>query len=201
MKRVPLFVLASLLPIYALAFDQEQVAQCAAEPDAMTRLICYDAIAQSLAGEAITETASIDTYWSLKTRLSPSANRNDFWLSTQSKTHIELEGESVSPTLTIACEAAKINVSIDWGMYLGIGSIRIKTYFDKHSNRSRIWSIADDNQTVLLSGSDISFIKKMMKHQQLVTEVTPFGQRPVTAEFDLSELTEAVQPIREACKW
>ena len=32
-------------------------------------------------------------------------------------------------------------------------------------------------------------------------EVTPYVKTPVTAVFDTRELAEAIEPLREACRW
>ena len=72
---------------------------------------------------------------------------------------------------------------------------------DKQKSKTRSWSISTDNKAVFVRGSDISFAKELMKHDKLLTQVTPYGESPVMATFDIRGLTEAIKPLRKTCNW
>ncbi len=75
------------------------------------------------------------------------------------------------------------------------------TRLDKESAVTKAWSISTDNKAVFVSGSNIAFAKQFMEHQSLLAQITPYGESPVMANFDLVGLTDAIKPLRDACKW
>lgn len=197
---VPLLALYLVAAPVSAASDQ-QLLQCSAKSEDSQRLACYDALARMLAGSESAIKHSTNAQWSMVLEELRDEQRTDMRLSVKSQTPLQVDGSDVHAVLTVSCEAGKASVSLNWNMYLGLGSIRMRTHFDGQQNRSNIWLIADDNQTVLLRRSDISFIKTMMRHDKLTTEVTPFGQRPVTVEFNIEGLSEVVKPLRKLCNW
>ena len=203
-KQISACLLGCLLASPVLANPSAQILSCAADSNADSRLACYDALAETLAktrADAHTDTQAVNGQWTVTELDAPGDRSRQVRLTLSAAVATELNQSAGDATLILTCKAAKSRVSMDWGLYLGLGSIRMKTYFDGQSNRSRIWTIAEDNQTIELSGSDISFIKQMIKHNSLITEVTPFGERPITAEFDIRGLANAIVPLREACNW
>lgn len=198
-KQISACLIGCLLASPVFANPSAQILSCAADTNADSRLACYDALAETLADA--TDTPSVNGQWTVTELDAPGDRSRQVRLTLSAAVATELNQSAGDATLILTCKAAKSRVSMDWGLYLGLGSIRMKTYFDGQSNRSRIWTIAEDNQTIELSGSDISFIKQMIKHNSLITEVTPFGERPITAEFDIRGLANAIKPLRKACNW
>jgi len=47
----------------------------------------------------------------------------------------------------------------------------------------------------------VPFVKRLLSAKRLLVETTPFGARPVLAEFPVEGLNEAVAPLRKACGW
>lgn len=47
----------------------------------------------------------------------------------------------------------------------------------------------------------IPFIKTLMTGERVVMRATPFNESPVEFEFRLAGITEAIKPLRSACKW
>ena len=182
---------------------EKEVSRCASEQNADQRLACYDELARMLDGRELSTHQSYGGNWSLESEQHPVLNRTDQRLSVRSDKPVQFDGEAVEeeiyPVLSISCKASKASVSLNWKMHLGRGSIRMRTHFDDSPHRSEIWSIASDYQTVLVRGSDIAFIKAMERHDKLTAEITPFGQRPVTAQFTIAGLTEAIEPLAKPC--
>lgn len=50
-------------------------------------------------------------------------------------------------------------------------------------------------------GRSIPVIKQMFGKTQMVVRMTPYGENPFTATFDIAGLNEAISPLREACHW
>jgi type VI secretion system protein VasI len=54
----------------------------------------------------------------------------------------------------------------------------------------------------LWSGArSIPVIKRMFGKSTMIVRMTPFGENPFTATFNISGLEEAIVPLRQACKW
>ena len=85
--------------------------------------------------------------------------------------------------------------------YLGLDETRMLTRLDKQKSKTKLWSISTDNKAVFVRGSDIGFTKELMKHDKLLTQITPYGESPVMATFDIRGLTEAIKPLRKTCHW
>jgi type VI secretion system protein VasI len=41
----------------------------------------------------------------------------------------------------------------------------------------------------------------MFGKSTMIVRITPFGENPFTATFNISGLEEAIVPLRQACKW
>lgn len=50
-------------------------------------------------------------------------------------------------------------------------------------------------------GRSIPVIKQMLGKSQMVVRMTPYGESPFTASFNIAGLDEAIAPLREACGW
>lgn len=75
------------------------------------------------------------------------------------------------------------------------------TRFDRAKAQTKTWSISTDNKAAFVPGNDVAFAKEMMNYGKMLTQVTPYGEVPVTAVFNIEGLKEAVKPIRKACRW
>jgi type VI secretion system protein VasI len=60
-----------------------------------------------------------------------------------------------------------------------------------------------DNKSIghWTGGKAIPMMKQMVGKSKMVVRMTPFSENPFTATFDISGLGEALQPLRESCKW
>ncbi len=193
--------LAGVATSQALALDQQRILDCAALTGDEERLACYDALAESIASSTDTAEAVAPGSWTLTQAINPETGAMAMRLTTASETQLETESGSVRPELTVHCESGKSRISLDWKLYVGQGSIRMRTDFDAIPHRVAVWSIADDFQTVTSRGSDILLIKRMMRYDRLSAEVTPFGGKPVAAEFITTGLYEAIKPLRGSCRF
>lgn len=42
---------------------------------------------------------------------------------------------------------------------------------------------------------------QLVDAQRLLVRFSPFGESPVTAEFDISHLADVIDPLRQSCHW
>jgi len=167
MKRIALSLLACLYASQLTAkVDEQQLKLCAAETNASNRLACYDSLANMLTTEKPKIQNLLNGKWSSFSKESSNGKNKDIHLSIQSETPIQFNGDTIYPLLTVSCKASKTNVSLNWKIYIGRGSIRMQTHFDNQSDRSQIWTISNGGEAIEVSGSDISFAKKMMRHEK-----------------------------------
>jgi type VI secretion system protein VasI len=201
LKTAPIifFMLTSSV---ANADSKQDIAKCAANAADAARLVCYDAIAKKLAvDKPVSKVTTGSGRWSVRSSKSPIDDSVNVHLSVQSEESVSSGYNTVRPSLFVRCSENKTNVFLTWDLYLGLDSTRMLTRFDNEQATTDSWSISTDNKAVFARGSDINLAKKMMNHEKLLTQVTPYGESPVMATFSIAGLTEAIKPLRKACKW
>ncbi len=139
--------------------------------------------------------------WEGLTKTSPIDDSLNVSILVKSEHNIESGYNVVWPKLIIRCKENVTNVYVIWNLYLGLDSTKMLTRFDKEPARTSTWSMSTGNKGVFVRGSNIEFIKQMMRHNRLLVRITPYGENPVMATFDIRELAEAIKPLRKACHW
>lgn len=198
------FVLFTIIFFSAntLAAGKEDIGKCAAKKTDAERLICYDNIAKTLGVEKLQTVVTVGKgKWIVKTDKSPINDTINVYLSLSSEQSVSSGYNTVTPMLLIRCAEGKTNAYITWDLYLGLESTKMLTRLDKAPAVTKTWSISTDNKAVFVSGNDMAFVKQLMLHQTLLTQITPYSQSPVMATFDIGGLSEAIKPLRDACKW
>jgi len=105
-----------------------------------------------------------------------------------------------TPTLILRCSENTTNAFINWSMFIGTGYTDVLIRLDKEKAKTSSWIIST-NYEAIFPKKNISFIKKLMKHEKLLTQITPYGENPVMTTFDIKGLKEAIKPLRKACGW
>lgn len=186
----------------AYADQKREIAKCAAKSGDAARLICYDNLAQSLGvDEPVTTSTKGRGEWNVTTRRSPIDDSTNVYLSVQSEETVRSDYNTVRPTLHVRCKENTTNVFLAWNLYLGLDETRMLTRFDKEKATTKTWSISTDNKAVFARGSDIALVKRMIRHEKLLTKITPYGESPLVATFKIGGLSEAIKPLRKACHW
>lgn len=196
-------ILAFLIftPSPAFAMGVEGIFACAAEVEDTKRLACYDEFAKSLTASSTARKREAIGEWRLAIVETADTNSGDMRLSLASKVVVKTGEKTVRPILAISCKQGRASVSLDWLLTLGRESIRMRTYFDDLPHRSSVWSINENFQSVQPRRGDVRFIKQLSEYSNLKTEITPFGGRPVSAEFDIIGLKQAIEPLRKSCNF
>ncbi len=83
----------------------------------------------------------------------------------------------------------------------GFGKVRFRLDDDRAFSRNMVER--SDNQGLgLWSGRrSIPIIRDMFGHDRLLVEIQPYNESPRTFTFNISNLEDAVRPLREACNW
>ncbi|EHI3751001.1 type VI secretion protein [Salmonella enterica] len=110
-------------------------------------------------------------------------------------------GETITPSLYIACRENKTELFISWDVYLGLDETTMIYRIDKQKAVNKTWLISTDTKAVFYNGKVIDFIKRLESGQKLFTQITPYNENPVSTTFNLSGLSEAIKPLQESCGW
>jgi type VI secretion system protein VasI len=186
----------------AIAGTKENIANCAANDSDAVRLICYDNLSKSLGvDKPKTKITKGKGKWRVREDKSAIDDSVNVYLSISANESIKSGYNTARPSLYLRCAENKTNIFLTWDLYLGLDETRMLIRFDKQKAKTSTWSISTDNKAVFVQGSDIKFAKEMMKHDKLLTQVTPYGESPVMATFDIRGLSEAIIPLRKTCHW
>jgi type VI secretion system protein VasI len=109
------------------------------------------------------------------------------------------------PQLIVRCQERKTEVYVVTGMPASVeyGEFQrhtVRLRYDDDAAITITSSESTDNKALFIPDA-MSSIRRMWTGHALVVGLTPFNANPVTIEFDISGLSSAIQPLREACGW
>lgn len=140
--------------------------------------------------------------WRVSTETSPIDDSTNVHLALDSTNSITGRfGSNAQPRLYIRCKEKTTEVFVVWDVYLGIDETDILHRLDDRPARTLEWSISTDYKAAFYPGNDISFARELQKHDKLLLRVTPYGESPVTATFELAGLENAIESLKQACRW
>ncbi len=109
-------------------------------------------------------------------------------------------GAPVTPLFVIACTEDVTSAHVSWDTYISSKDVPVLVRQDSDDAIELKWDISTDRESTFIR-RPIAFVRSLLKRKQLVVEVTPFGESPVMAIFNLDDLAEAIKPLAEACHW
>ncbi|EMX8696351.1 type VI secretion system-associated protein TagO [Klebsiella pneumoniae] len=186
--------------------SKDKVLACRSEINGTKRLACYDKLfPQDVTEEVVSaavEPVSNPGKWLTHITTSPVDDSKNVVLMLPSNDSIRTPyGETVTPTIFVACREKKTEVFINWDVYLGLEETSMLYRLDKQKAVERSWSISTDTKAVFYSGRDIDFVKALTKADKMFARITPYNESPVSVTFDLAGLNSALKPLQQACGW
>ncbi|HBX5494045.1 TPA: type VI secretion protein [Klebsiella pneumoniae] len=186
--------------------SRKEILGCRSEVNGTKRLACYDKLFPQDATEGAEPTAVEPApnpgKWLTHITTSPVDDSKNVVLMLPSNDSIRTPfGETVTPTIFVACREKKTEVFINWDVYLGLEETSMLYRFDKQKAVERRWSISTDTKAVFYSGRNIDFVKAMTKADKMFARITPYNESPASVTFDLSGLNSALKPLQQACGW
>ncbi|MEG9026942.1 type VI secretion system-associated protein TagO, partial [Klebsiella pneumoniae] len=188
------------------AISKEKLLECRSEINGTKRLACYDKLFPQDAAEedepAVAEATPNPGKWLTHITTSPVDDSKNVVLMLPSNDSIRTPfGETVTPTIFVACREKKTEVFINWDVYLGLEETSMLYRLDKQKAVERSWSISTDTKAVFYSGRDIDFVKALAKSEKMFARITPYNESPVSVTFELTGLNNALKPLQQACGW
>ncbi|QKV20190.1 type VI secretion system-associated protein TagO [Oricola thermophila] len=180
--------------------------QCISIANDLDRLACYDREAgRTPKRERITP--AIEN-WDVTKETSKLTDHVNVFLSVKSQgvvncgwnngDHIRLLVRCVENTTALIFHTGCHMTSSDYNDY---GNITYRLDSDK-AQTVRGYESTNNRSLGLWTGSrSIPVIKQMFGKSVMVVRMTPFGENPFTATFNITGLEEAIAPLREACHW
>ena len=196
-------LLIVVMPLGVAAQQSElesKIAQCAAIEGDLERLECYDSIAREMGLVATSSVLPVDGVgkWTVQEDSNPIDDSKTVVLAIRADEGASSWGTPVG--LVIRCKSNNTEVYINWGEYLG-SEARVTCRVGSEKATSSMWGLSTDSKATFYPGNDIEFVKRLMVAEKFVAQVTPYGESPVTAVFDISGLTQAVKPLQATCGW
>ena len=201
MRVKPIWRLSVLVvfPVTVCAQSEQSIAQCAAIVDSSERLTCYDEHAISLDLEV---TALIEVEpgtWTAAPDPSPTADPSSVAVTSEAVSGTSSDGDAIS--MVIRCRRNRTDLHIRWQDYLGSWA-NVRTRVGDDDIGTSQWNLSTDGRSTFYPRRAVEdFIEDMIEAGSVQFEVTPYVKASVTAVFDTRELAEAIEPLREACRW
>lgn len=189
------------MPLLAYAVEDKDIAACAAMSNTVSRLACYDLMAEKnkLAPSTERTTGSGPGKWETSKDVDPLNDKEIHFAMLDADSGRGKYGGRVS--MMVRCNDNKTEMYINWNSYLGSSTTRTTYRIDKNPAQSSSWSLSTDKKAAFFPGSPIALLKQMADSQTFVANITPYNENPVTATFDTRGADSAFRDIRASCKW
>lgn len=203
----------------ALADEAEtsrKLRACAGDSNSVTRLVCFDGVAQGVVDEA-DKAATIElkknapkvaerNAWSTSIEKSKIDDSSEVHLSVRTTEAIHVRYHDHHPVLWLRCMENRTSAFLHFDeMFMadngGYGEVTFRIDDQKAFTR-RMGESTDHNALGFWSGgSAIPFIKTLYGGKKLLVRATPYSESAITFELDISGTETAVAPLRKACGW
>ena len=145
--------------------------------------------------------------WNTSTDKSPIDDSTNVFLSIESDKKISGYLKEETPSLYLRCKENHTEVYLAFGMQLDTNydsnmnryTILRLRYDDEPAESTRM-SLSTDGEAVFFRQA-IPTIKKMLQHNKLLVEATPYNRGPQVTTFDLKGLVAVIEPLQSACHW
>ncbi|NTB96921.1 hypothetical protein G6M84_10370 [Agrobacterium tumefaciens] len=172
----------------------------------LDRLACYDK--ESGRTPTPSSLSSMSTNWEAEEETSKLSDKKSVFLNTRSVEDINCGwNKGAKIWLSLRCHENTTAVIFRTGCHMtsseynSYGDIQYRVDAEKSKTLSATEST--DNRALGLwsGGKAIPFIKEMIGKEKLVVKMTPYGENPFTATFNIGDLDTVLGPLRKECGW
>jgi type VI secretion system protein VasI len=184
--------------------DARKMLACAAKSNSLERLACFDDLAKTF-GPIQEQQSDIVGRWTIETNVSKFDDTRSVHLSLAANEKINgWLGKSHLPQLNIRCRERKTEAYIDFGMSPAAepelyDQATLQFRIDKQPLFKAIATKSADGNTLFLK-DPTSFIKRLLKAEQLLVRFTPYTSAAQETTFSIAGLEKVIAPLTEACK-
>ncbi|UXZ55808.1 type VI secretion protein [Halomonas sp. 7T] len=187
---------------FALLIGQAHASEaCTDISNDQRRLACYDAeYRPAIERENVSE-------WNVSEQTSPIDDSKTVVLRTTAIEAIAGRfGRDSRPNLILRCHENKTVMYFGFEQHhmadiQGYGRVTLRV--DQQNAVTRNMKASTDSKALGLwnGGQSIPVIRSMFDGDVLTVRATPFSESPITVQFPIAGLEEAISPLREACNW
>ncbi len=112
-------------------------------------------------------------------------------------------GRAATPHLTIRCMEDTTAVYLNAEEFVGTDELRVELRVDQAQATTDSWRISTDRYSFGLwrGRQAIPFVRSLLDADRLAVRYTPYGEGTRTVVFDVTGLSVAIEPLRNACGW
>lgn len=96
------------------------------------------------------------------------------------------------PVLILRHKEGVSEAYVSWPMYLGNDKLPVTVRFDSDEAITENWGCSTDGKAVFSPFPFSDFLQMILTSKRLVVRLTPFGENPETATFDISGFSDCV---------
>lgn len=198
-------VLASTL-VFAETFV-ESISNCRELNNRERRYACYDE-AEANSGDVQLEVAAFN----YQANSDPLTGQTEHQLSIRSSQGLNSRGDPI--VLQWQCDSTEpgaYTLTLQWEDFLPSGRPEVTTRLGQLAPVTGNWLAGRYRESSILDGSDTGFSLAEFVTQAaqqvaagnttVVFRTTPYNDDPITAVFDFTGFTEAVEPMRQSCRF
>ena len=184
------------------------LARCSVVEGKLDRLTCFEEIAKNrdVDGPKTTELSSGEGKWVVEESKNPIDDSLTITAVLAADTGQSRYGEPV--TMIVRCKSNEIETYINWNSYLGDDADSVYSSGKYVTTRIRdekavttMWSISTDREATFDPGWSSALLEEIIKSNSFVAQTTPYGENPITAEFDTTGSRTAFEPLARVCGW
>jgi type VI secretion system protein VasI len=187
-----------IFSIFHIGFSQDdsnltsKLGECAELKSDLARLVCYDELAKNFnsSEEDSNDKNWDETYgWIVNEEINPIDDTKTFYAILRSESGKSTWGKPI--TLFLRYQSGKSQVFINWDDYLGSEAMVLMRIGSEKAFTSK-WSMSTDSKATFYPKNNIEFISKLKAAEKAVFKVTPYGDSPIIAIFDLRGLSDVI---------
>ena len=102
--------------------------------------------------------------------------------------------------LSLRCQEGRTEVLINWGQFITTQSARVTTRLGAGEAQTSEWNMSSNHEATF-HRRPIDHIRELLEANEVLYQVTPHGQNPVRASFELYGLADEIDTLRQSCGW
>lgn len=197
--------LAALFSVICSQAGAATIDGCLPLKNDLERLACYDNVSGFAPSTSVTPSES---KWVVSTETSKMTDDKNITLVVRSNEAVDCGWNRNSPIdLLVRCSEKTTAIIFGTGCHMtssdynNYGDIEYRIDQEKARTVNAVESTNNKSLGLWNGKKSIPFIKQMMGKKQMVVRMTPYGQNPFTATFDIAGLDGLIDPLRKECGW